>query len=548
MSPRDMSEQYLVLGHVVTPATNEIAIEGQVTRIEPKSMEVFVLLISRAGEVVTRDALQDAIWGNVVVGDDSLTNAIIKLRKAFGDDARNPRLIETIPKRGYRLIAAVSPVPDLESESEPAKPPPAVADPAGHGWRVGVGLVAGLAALGIVLAIWAFADRTGPTASHAATPDGHIGVAVAPFRNLSGDPAQDYLAQGVEQTILAGLAGIPRIAAMHAGAPAGSDYLLEGSVHRSGDRIRIDTQLLETETGVVVSVRHYERAFSDLLTIQSDIEGDILSALAVEIDLADRTAQSRGLTESGEAYELFLQARAALLPRDRAGNARAQRLYTRAIALDPTFARAYGGLALSYAAEYRNGWTDNGPEALERAMSMAETALGIQPDLPAQHWVVAYVETQRRNLAEAAAALETALRLDPGYADAYALLGGVRTYAGAPGETVPLLRKAMRLRPDGGYLYFLLLGRAYYFLDDCDQALINLREAAARNPANLETHLYLATCMVRTGDRDGAEWEALEIQGIDPEFTIAGYFETYPMTARNQLGSLSADLESVGIE
>lgn len=544
MPKQDAPDRYLVLDHVVTPATNEIATEGRVIRIEPKSMEVLVYLLDHAAQVVTRDALQDAIWGDVVVGDDSLTGAIIKLRKAFGDDARNPRLIETIPKRGYRLIAAVSPVADRE----PAEPVPAVAQPAGPGWRIGIVLVAGLAAFGVVLAIWGFSDRTGPTASRAATPDGHIGVAVAPFRNLSGDPAQDYLAQGVEQTILAGLAGIPRIAAMHAGAPAGSDYRLEGSVHRSGDRIRIDTQLLETESGVIVSVRHYERAFSDLLTIQSDIEGDILTALAVEIDLADRTARSRGLTESGAAYELFLQARAALLPRDRAGNARAQMLYTRAIALDPTFARAYGGLALSYAAEYRNGWTDNGPEALERAMSMAETALGIQPDLPAQHWVVAYVETQRRNLPEAAAALETALRLDPGYADAYALLGGVRTYAGAPGETVPLLRKAMRLRPDGGYLYFLLLGRAYYFLGDCDQALINLREAVARNPANLETHLYLAACMVRTGDRDGAEWEALEILGIDPEFTIAGYFDTYPMTADDQIETLAANLESVGIE
>lgn len=566
MPPSETSEHYLVSGHVVTPATNEIALEGRVTRIEPRSMDVLVILLSHAGEVMTREALQDAVWGDVVVGDDSLTNAIIKLRKAFGDDARNPRLIETIPKRGYRLIAEVStlpdpsppdppppdpPPPDPAPPDPPARTPaasaPAAPAPVGSGRRIGVGLVAVLAALGVALAIWAFADRTGPAASHAAVSDPHIGVAVAPFRNLSGDPAQDYLAQGVEQTILAGLAGIPRIAAMHAGATAASDYRLEGSVQRAGERIRIDTQLLETASGVVVSAQRYERAFSDLLTIQSEIEGDILTALAVEIDHANRTAQSRGLTESVEAYELFLKARAALLPRDRTGNTRAQRLYARAIALDPNFARAYGGLALSYAAEYRNGWTDNGPAALERAKTMADTALGIQPNLPAQHWVVAYVETQRRNLSSAVAALETALRLDPGYADAYALLGGVRTYAGTPQETIPLLREAMRLRPDAGYLYFLLLGRAYYFLDDCDQARINLGAAVERNPANLETHVFLAACMVRQGDGDEASWEAEEILGIDPDFNIASFFSTYPMVAQNQVATLSADLKAAGL-
>ena len=536
MPSPDALDRYLVLGHVVTPATNEIEIEGCVTRIEPKSMAVLVHLLDNAGEVVSRVALQDAIWGDVVVGDDSLTGAIIKLRKAFGDDARNPRLIETIPKRGYRLIAAVS---------HPVQQP---ASARGRSLLVRLGAFSALALACVLVATSVFRSGVDPVATTSRAPDGRTGVAVAPFRNLSGDPAQDYLALGIEQTILAGLAGIPEIAAMRTGTDVRPDYRLEGSVQRSGDVIRIDTQLLETENGIVASTRRYDRAFSDLLAIQSDIERDIMKALALEIDLAERTAQARGLTESIEAYDLFLQARAALLPRNKAGNARARTLYRRAIARDPDFARAYGGLALSYAAEYRNGWSDNGPEVLAQAMATAETALGIQPNLPAQHWVVGYVETQRRNLVDAVAALETALRLDPEYADAYALLGGIRTYAGAPDETVPLLRKAMRLRPDGGFLYFLLLGRAYYFLDNCEQGLINLEEAARRNPANLETHVYLASCLVRQGDRAGAEWEALEILAIEPQFSIAQFFDTYPMTAEGQKETLAGDLRLTGIE
>ncbi len=535
MPKSDPAERYMVLGRIVTPATNEIALGNEVARIEPKSMEVLVHLLEHAGEVATRDALQDAIWGDVVVGDDSLTNAIIKLRKAFGDDARNPRLIETIPKRGYRLIAPVSHEPRARTVN-----------------RLPYGrLLAAVALIAIVAvgwAVWAAKDRQDPALPNVAAQDGRLRVAVAPFQNLSGDPAQDYLAQGIEQTILAGLAGFPQIAAMHADDHSAEDYRLEGSVHREGDAILIDTRLLEAETGIVLTTQRYERGFSDLLAIQTEIEAEIVTALALEIDLASRTAQSRGLTDSIEAYDLFLRAREALLLRDKAGNSRAQDLYERAIARDPKFARAYGGLALTHAAEFRNGWTDNGPEALDQAFAMAETALSIQPNLPEQYWVVGYVETQRRNLSAAVTVLNDALRLDPGYADAFALLGGVHTYSGHPRKTLPLLREAMRLRPDAGYLYFLLLGRAYYFLDDCDQAMINLNEAAKRNPSYVETHIYIAGCLVRQGDVAGAEWEAEEIVGLQPGFTAAAFFETYPMTSHTQISVLSADLKRAGIE
>lgn len=111
-----------------------------------------------------------------------------------------------------------------------------------------------------------------------------------------------------------------------------------------------------------------------------------------------------------------------------------------------------------------------------------------------------------------------------------------------------MLREAMRLRPDAGYLYYLLLGRAYYYLDDCNQGLINLREAANRNPASVETHAYLAGCMVRLDDVEAAEWEVEEILGIDPDFTIAAFFETYPMTTRSQIAVLTADLEVAGVD
>ena len=533
-SELDVGARYLLNGYMVNSGTNEITLNGVETRIEPKSMEVLVFLVAHAGQVVSRAQIQDEVWGEVLVGDDSLTNAIIKLRKAFGDDARNPRVIETIPKRGYRLIAEVG---EVDIGNIPVRP---------MRWLI---IMVGGLVLVVLAALLLGKNARESVAEIPLKHDDRTRVIVAPFQNLSGDSAQDYLAQGIEQTILSGLAGIAPIAAMQATANANdADYQLEGGVRRSGDRIRVDTRLVEASSGIILATRRYDREFSGLMAVEAAIEANVVTALALDIDLANRTSQSRGYTDSIEAYDLFLQARVALLPRDPVENTRARALYQLAIERDPHFARAYGGLALTYAAEYRNGWALNADETLNRALIIAKTALEIQPNLPEQHWVIGYVQTQQRNLSMAEDSLETALQLEPYYADALALLGGIRTYVGQPDETLPLLREAMRLRPDAGYLYYLLLGRAYYFLDNCNQGLINLREAANRNPANLETHIYLAACMIRQDDIEGAEWEALEILGIDPDFTMSAFFDAYPMTARKNIATLANDLKLAGVD
>jgi Tfp pilus assembly protein PilF len=143
-------------------------------------------------------------------------------------------------------------------------------------------------------------------------------------------------------------------------------------------------------------------------------------------------------------------------------------------------------------------------------------------------------------------ALRKALELDRSYADAYALMGGIYTYTGQSPKAIPLLRTAMRLNPDGGYLYYQILGRAYLFGNDVEQAIINLREAAARNPVDVETRVYLAAASVAAGDRIGAEWEAEEIRSLDAGFSMRKWLETYPMTSTTYREKLSALLASVG--
>jgi len=143
--------------------------------------------------------------------------------------------------------------------------------------------------------------------------------------------------------------------------------------------------------------------------------------------------------------------------------------------------------------------------------------------------------------------LQRALRLNPSYADAYALMGGIRTYTGQPAEGVSLLRTALRLNPDAGSLYFLLLGRALYFLGDYEQARVNLEQALARNADNVEARVYLAVVLGQLGDRDGAAWQADEIRVVEPNFSANRWLATYPMTDKRQKERLAQALLPLGL-
>jgi tetratricopeptide (TPR) repeat protein len=280
--------------------------------------------------------------------------------------------------------------------------------------------------------------------------------------------------------------------------------------------------------------------------MQDELGPRILQILPAKVSEAELRRIAQRHTHNLEAYEYFQRGQSALIVRQRAENEIARDMFRRAIALDAGFALAYAGLALTHAADYRNQWTADGAAALDRAFELARTAHQINPDIRETYWVRAFVHVERRQHAEALDYLQTAIRLYPSYADGYALMGGVKTYIGRPADTLPLLRTAMRLNPPAGYLYFLLLGRAYLFLGDLEQARINLEHALSRNPVSLETHVYMAALHVTAGDKAAAVWQAEEIRALQPNFATRTWLETYPMIDSAQQSKLVQALAELG--
>jgi DNA-binding winged helix-turn-helix (wHTH) protein/TolB-like protein len=530
----------------VSAATNELSRAGATVRIEPKAMEVLALLASRAGDVVSRKELLAAVWPGAIVGDEALTQSIIKLRRALGDSPRAPAYVETISKRGYRLIAPVRACE--EGRRAPERPRRRLAT----GWLVAAALVALVPAGAYIWHAFAPPAPVGGAADAWNDPRGGVfTVSVLPFEALGSSAGQADLARGISSDLMTDLSRVQelRLIAATAGAPAprSARYLVSGSVERAADILRINVRLTDSRTGQQLWSERYERPYGDLFALQDQISRRLSAMLPVKLDQAARQQIAKRYTRSLEAYDDFLRAQALFLVRQADANAEARAEYRKAIDRDPSFARAYAGLAMTYAMQDRLQPGADPGVPLHKAYELAATAREIDPDIPEVYWALAFVDVQRRRHEEALDLLRRAIELNRSYADAYALMAGIYTYVGHPSESIPLLRTAMRLNPSGGYLYYLNLGRAYLFENDVEQALINLREATARNRPDLETRILLAAALAAAGDSADAEWEADQIRTFEAGFSLRRWLDAYPLTDPGERKRLEALLARSGL-
>lgn len=575
----DPGAPFLIAGWTVDAAGQRLLRDGDEVRLEPKVMSVLVYLARHRGRVVSRNELESAVWTGMVVGYDAITNAVIKLRRALGDDSRAPRIIETISKHGYRLIADVAPVVAPASPARPvADPtvPAATAAPARTALqrlrlRMSVPTALRLAVLLVLATIVIYmslpqSEKTGPVGATEKTtaPPQRVSIAVLPFDNPTGDPSQDYFANGITEDLItdlskvSGLLVVARNSAFayrHSTESAGSigralgvRFLLRGNLRRQGEHLRLNVRLIDSHDERALWAERYDRRLTDVFRMQDELTAQIVSALEVELAPADQRRLARNHEASVAAYDELLLGNDHYGRRSFADNALAKDHYRRAIDLDPRYARAYSALALAHSRDAVDGWEPRSRGAIERAAALSDQAVQLDPTVPQIYFVRGQIALYRRDYAAAVREAETAITLSPGYADAYALLGWVLHFAGRPAAGLEEMARAERLNPRLPSIYRLNRGALHYSLGDYPRAIADLEPAVLMNPTHHMLRLWLAAAYAGVGRIADAEWQATELLALNPDFSLDYVKTLYPIRDPQYLERLINDLRRVGLE
>lgn len=550
----------------VDPPALRIEQAGSSRRVEAKVMQVLLTLAREPGRVVSRHELEREVWPGRIVTDDAVTNTIGKLRKALNDNPREPRVVETIAKSGYRLM--VVPVPAVEdpvpqespsSSGEKAPTAAAAAEPARwRGWLVGGLLLVAAASV----ALWSW-QTSEDAASPELTAETAASVAVIPFDVLGDDASQTYFAEGITLDLITELSRLPELLVIAPGtmfsyrgtradhraiaAELGVKYLIRGGIQRIGDQIRINVRLLQADRHETLWAERFVGRTSSLFRFQDEVVEGIANALPIRLASSEQRLSRSGATESIAAYDEFLRGwerYGRITPED---NRIARDHFERAIALDPGFARAHAGLALAWSRLAIDGWTEDAEGALSKAAALAEHAAAIDPSVPQIHFVRAQVDLFRGRHASAAAAATAAIELDPNFADAHALLAWILHYAGRPDQAERSLNEALRRNPRSSASYRIIAGEIYFTTGRYQEAAQAFRAALERNPANARARLWLAATLAKLGQDEDAHWQAQELLALNPDFSLSRLLLAFPLKEPHQREVLMSALTQLGL-
>jgi TolB-like protein/DNA-binding winged helix-turn-helix (wHTH) protein len=547
---------------LVDPATGEISRENELVRLEPKSVEVLVYLAERAGTLITRQELEDRVWANTVVSYDSLTSCINKIRKAFQDSRSNPAYIETISKKGYRLIAPVEYPGATESTKAPG-PAKVAASP----WtRARVAALAGISLLVLAVALWVFKDAGDHTRTKESAPVAVRipTVAVLPFKYLGDDPKRAYLSDGLTDDLITQLSkhsGLFVIAAASTftyrdssqslrdiGRELSVRYIVTGSFRKVGNKIRVSSRLIEPDTGHSLWAESYDRSMDHLFSVQDEVVRNIVSNLSVHISKDEERRVARRYTRSIDAYEKFLQGQREYVRLTRKSLGNARELFHQAITIDPTFARAYAALALTYADEYRLQTGSDRERSKQLALEYGNKAVELDDTLPQAHWVLGFVKLfVMRRPDQAIVHGQRALELDPNHADAMALLAVSYVYTGEPTKARKQIWKAMQLNPHYPARYPSVLGYAYYFEHNYAEAVNSLQSAIDQNYTRITPHVYITAAYARLDRMEDAKWAAGDIRDLKPDFDVATWSASQPFKDRTNVQDVANMLRRSGL-
>ncbi len=360
-------------------------------------------------------------------------------------------------------------------------------------------------------------------------------IAVLPFDNMSGDPEQEFLADGLAEDIITALSKLSELFVIarnssfaykgkspdirRVAEELGVQTILEGSVRKAGNRVRITAQLIEAATGHHLWAERYDRDLADIFDLQDEITGEVVTALQVQLTEGEQVAIRRRQTKNVTAWESYARGLTLLRRFNRQDNAQARDLLERAVELDPNFAVAWSLLAWTHYNDVRFGWTDSA-DALEKADEYAKRSLALDDKQPDTHAVIGILALIRRRYEDALFYGERAVELGPNTADCYAVLAMTLVYCNRPEEALGRVERAMRLSPFYPDYYLGIAGLTYRLLGRFDEAIAADKERLARNPDNIFSDFRLAAVYEETGRHDEARFHIAQALHKHPHLTL----------------------------
>lgn len=462
-----MAEQRFKLGDwLVEPHLNRLTSEGRQVSLQLREMEVLVYLATHSGDIVTADQLIDEVWKTVTVAQDSVYVAVSRIRKALDDTNGDSTYIETIPKRGYRLVAPVEFIDSGDSAERPIKKD-------GLSIRSRLAVVLSLA---VIIASALFYETPAPVVPESPVQSEARSIAVMAFLDLSPDGSQEYLGDGFSEELLNRLAGASSLRVMartssfsfkgksstaqEIGAALGVTTILEGSINRDGERIHVNAQLIDATNGFHIWSESFDRPMDDIRIIQDEITRKIINELSPVLGEAD--AVSTTATTNPEAYIAYLLGVQQMEKRGVGPLAMAAEQFEAALAIDPDYAPAMARLSMTYVLlpgyDFRNYPR---PEMTAKALPLAEKALALAPNLPEAQAAMGYYLWNQSKYLAAKPYFTRALELNPSYGTVQVWLATLNSQLGRYDAHLEMLEAAVQIDPLS-FLAVLSLADAYF--------------------------------------------------------------------------------------
>jgi len=363
-------------------------------------------------------------------------------------------------------------------------------------------------------------------------------IAVLPFTNMSGVPDQEYFSDGITEDIITELSRFRSlfVIARHSsfafkgkavtvqqiGRELGVEYLLEGSVRRSGNRVRIVAQLIDARTSAHIWAERLDRDMDDLFAMQDEVTERIVTTIANRLERTEQERAARKRPEAMRAYDYILQARAILSDTAEA-NRQSRMLYEKALALEPTSILALTGLAWTHVIDWESRWSDPSDDALERAHKLARRALLLDSTDYRAHLLLGFIQARRKQFAEALMHYQQAITLNSNDADGAAQMGGLFIDMGRFSEALDWFQRAVRLNPLHPAWYLYGIGEAYYGARQYARAIAPLRAAVNRFPNFITPRRHLAAAYAQMDRLEEARAEIATVRELDPSVCLALY-------------------------